>query len=313
MKNRTLAIIFILFLVLFAASRIFRGHRQSSFDPVLSAVDTSKVDRIKFNSGGPQTEEFELKKSNNTWEAVQGDKKVAAASTNVKSILSILADLKAKRVLTKESGKYSEYEITEEQASRVTAWQGKKQVADLWIGGFRFDQAARSASSFIRVDKKPEVYLVDGFLSMSLKQRYNQYRDKKLFKGEIEDLISLEWSDAAGKKQVLQKEDGLWYYAGMEAVDTGKIKQYLTGLKNTQGGEFSNLTSTDGLTLSEKLTLHGNNMVEPTVISAYMNQDTLKPFLIHSSENPDGIFLSDTSGIYKRIFGDLRQFWPDGK
>ncbi len=313
MKNRTLTIIFFLCLILFAAGRIFRGHRQSSFDPVISAVDTAKVDRIKFFSGGVQTEEFELKKSDGSWEAIQGSKKVNASLANVNAILNQLANLNAKRVLTKDPDKYPEYEITEDQAARVIAWQGNKQVSDLWIGGFKFDQTARSASSFIRVAKKPEVYLVDGFLSMSLKQKFNQYRDKKLIKTDVNDLTSLEWINAAGKKQVLQKEDGAWHYAGMEAVDTNAISQYLKGLTDTQGSEFSELTSAQGLSLVEKLTMHGNNMVEPTIISAFSNQDTTKPFLIHSTVNPDAVFLSDTSGIYKRIFGDLRQFWPDGQ
>jgi len=313
MKTRTLFIIFFLFLLVFAASRFFSGHRESSFDPVISAVDTNKVDRIQFISGGPAPEEFELKKSDGTWEAIQNSKKVSAPLTHINAILNTLSNLKAKRVLTKDVAKYPEYEITEEQAARVIAWEGKKQVADLWIGGFKFDQAARSASSFIRINKKPEVFLVDGFLSMSLKQRFDQYRDKKLFKSDVNDLTSLEWMDASGKKQVVQKEDGLWYYAGMEAVDTNAISQYLNGLSNTQGSEFSNLTSTQGLNLIEKLTLYGNNMVEPTTISTFINQDTTKPFLIHSSVNPDALFLSDTVGIYKRIFGDLRQFWPNGQ
>ena len=313
MKTRTLFVIFFLFLLAFTASRFLSGRRESSFDPVISKVDTSKVDRIRFITGGPVGEEFELKKSGGNWEAIQGSKKVSAPLTNVNAILNTLSNLKAKRVLTKDAAKYPEYEISDSQAARVTAWEGKKQVTDMWVGGFRFDQTARSASSFIRVNKKPEVFLVDGFLSMSLKQRFDQYRDKKLFKAEVNDLTSLEWMDASGKKQVVQKEDGLWYYAGMEAVDTNAISQYLTGLSNAQGTEFSDLTSTQGLSLIEKLTLYGNNMVEPTIISAFSNQDTTKPFLIHSSVNPDALFLSDTVGIYKRIFGDLRQFWPDGQ
>ena len=313
MKNRTLVIIFLVCLVLFALTRIFRGHRQSSFDPVLSAVDTSKVDRIKFISGGETPEEFELKKSGETWEAIQGDKKVNATLSTVKSLINQLADLKAQRLLTKDPAKYPEYEITEDKASRVIVWQGNKQVTDLWIGGFKFDQAARTAFSFIRVAKKPEVYQVDGFLSMSLKQRFSQYRDKKLVKTDMNDLTKLEWMDAAGHKQAMQKQESIWYYAGMEALDTNTTKQYLKSLTMAQGTEFSALSSTNGLSLIEQLTISGNNMVEPTVISAYANEDATKPYLIHSSVNPDAVFISDTAGIYKLIFGDLRQFWPHGK
>jgi hypothetical protein len=54
-------------------------------------------------------------------------------------------------------------------------------------------------------------------------------------------------------------------------------------------------------------------MLEPTVLSAFTGQDTLAPFLIHSSANPVAVFYSDSLGLYKRIFADLRQFWPDGQ
>jgi hypothetical protein len=313
MTNRTLVVIFISCLILFLAGKFFRGHRQSSFDPVLSSLDTNKVDRIKFISGGATKEEFELIKSGDKWEAVQGSKKVPANFNNVHGVINTLSDLEAKRVITTDATRYPEYEITDEQAARVIAWEGKKQVTDLWVGGFKFDQAARSASSYIRRNKGNEVFLVDGFLSMSLKQKFNQYRDKKLVNSGAEDLSSLEWMDASGNKKVLQKENGLWYYAGMEALDSSAINQYLNSLTSTQGIEFSDLSSTAGLDLREKLTLYGNNMVDPTVISAFISQDTIKPFLIHSTVNPDAVFYSDSSGIYKRIFGDLRQFWPDAQ
>ncbi|HSF89961.1 MAG TPA: hypothetical protein VLA46_11120, partial [Saprospiraceae bacterium] len=88
---------------------------------------------------------------------------------------------------------------------------------------------------------------------------------------------------------------------------------YLGMLVNAQGTTFSDRTSTQGLTLAEKLTLYGNNMTEPTIISVFHNTDTIAPFLIHSTDNPEAIFNSDSTGLYKKIFSDLRQFWPDGQ
>lgn len=313
MKTRTLLFIFFACLVLFGVTRLLRGHRQSSYDPKISAVDSAKVDRIKFISAGPKSEEFELKKTGDTWEAIQGEKKIVAPARNVNGVISQLQDLNAQMLLTKDPSKYSEYEISDLQASRVEVWEGNKQVADLLIGGFKFDQAARSASSYVRVAKKPEVYLVDGFVSMSLKQHFDQYRDKKLIKVAADDLTKVEWMNAAGKTQALEKNGASWNYAGVEAKDSTKVETYLTGLANVQGAEFSELSSASGLTLLEKISLYGNNMTEPTVISTYANQDAAKPFLINSTADPDGFFLSDSSGIYKQIFRDIRQFWPDGK
>ena len=313
MNNRLLLIIFASGLLLFFAGKMIRGTRTASFDPVITTVDTNTVDHIKFVSGGTIKEEFELKRSGKTWEAIRGDNKVTADSARVKTLLTPLSNLNASRVVTTETAKYAEYEITDEQAGRVTIWEGNKQVADILVGGFRFDQATRTASSYVRKSDRPEVYVIDGFAGMGLKARFDQFRNKQLLNVKPEDVTKLEWSDAVGNKQVLQKEDGAWYYAGMEALDSTSFDAFLSALVATQGSSLSDLSSTDGLTLAEKLSITGNNMTQPTIISAYAQADTLSPFLIHSTFNPMSIFNSDSVGLYKRIFADLRQFWPDGK
>lgn len=313
MNNNKLLIIFISGIVLLLASYFLRGKRTSSFDPHIIVLDTTRIDRIQFVSGGTTKESFDLNPSGDHWEAIQGNIKVEVPVTAMKPIFSTLASLEAKRIVTKEREKYGEYEIDDEQAGQVIVWEDGKQVADLYIGGFRFDQVARTASTYIRKGGKPEVYLVDGFAGMSLKARFEQFRDKKLVKNTVEDLTSLAWSDPSGRKQVIQKEDSIWYYAGMEAVDSTGFQNYLSSLVNVQGASFSELTSTQGLILTEQLTIYGNNMASPTIISAYQSSDQLAPYLVHSSANPEAIFTSDSTGIYKRIFGDLRQFWPDGQ
>lgn len=313
MNNRTLLIVFISCLVLFFAGKFLRGNTSSSFDPEIMAVDTAKVDRIQFISGGEQAEEFSLVRNGQAWEAVKGDLKVTATAETMSSILEHMVHLNAKRIVTKDPSRYAEYEIEGEKAGQMKVWEGKKQVADLQIGGFRFDQAARTATSFIRKADKPEVFVVDGFMSMAFKARFDHFRDRKLVQAGMDDLTSVEWTNHEGRKEVIQKEDGLWHYAGMEAVDSAKFALYLTSLVAAQGHEFSELTSTQGLSLLEKLTLTGNNMIEPTVISAYASPDTTKPFLIHSSINPQSVFKSEATGLYKQIFSDLRPFWPHGQ
>ncbi|HJW30986.1 MAG TPA: DUF4340 domain-containing protein [Saprospiraceae bacterium] len=312
MNNRILLIIFVACLAIFLVGRMIQGNRTSSFDPVIVKVDTAKVDRIHFVAVGDHPDDFELKRTGNTWMAVKGSTSINVAGSSINSILEELTKLTGKRIVTNDASKYGDYEITDAQAGKVTIYEGSKQVGDLKVGGFRFDQATRSASSYIKDAAKPEVYEIDGFLSMGLKARFDQFRDKKLVKVKEDDLTSIEWTDNQ-KKQTIQKADGAWHYAGMEKLDSTAFKNYLSELANAQGSEFSDLKSTAGLNLAEKVTLYGNNMVEPTVISAYMASDTLKPYLITSSAIPDAIFKSDAKGLYKRIFSDLRPFWPGGK
>ena len=157
------------------------------------------------------------------------------------------------------------------------------------------------------------MYEVNGFQVLGLKQHFDQYRDKTLVKVAKDDLTKIEWIDANGRKEALQLEDGVWHYAGMEALDSAAVNQYLESLVNAQGTDFSELTSVNELMISEKLTLFGNNMIAPTSITVYQNNDASKPFVIHSTANPEAIFTSDSTGLYQRVFFDLRQFWPNGQ
>lgn len=313
MNNRNLLIVFISCLVLFVGGKVLRGNKSSTFDPEIVAVDTSMVDRIKFISPGPEKKEFELKREGNTWKAIQGETSVQAETRPVTGILAALSAVNAERIVTKDPARYTEYELDDDKAARFTAWAGDKQVADLAVGGFRFDQAAQSASSFIRKADQPEVYIVNGFAGMGFKARFDQFRDKKLVHTDADQLTSIEWTGANGRRQVIQKEDGQWYYAGMEAVDSTAFKTYLAGLVNASGSTFSDRSSTQGLTLVETLTLKGTDMPQPTIISTFQSQDTLRPYLIHSTANPQTVFTSDTMGVYKTVFAHLRKFWPDGQ
>ncbi|HEY3386229.1 MAG TPA: DUF4340 domain-containing protein, partial [Saprospiraceae bacterium] len=155
MNNKKLLIIFISGIVILLTSYMLRGKRSSSFDPQITMMDTTSIEKIQFIAGGADKPAFELKPVGKEWEATQGNIKVIVAHDAVKPILSTLADLKAKRIVTEDKAKYSEYEIDDAQAGEVMVWQGGKQVAHLFIGGFRFDQVARTASTYIRKGDQP--------------------------------------------------------------------------------------------------------------------------------------------------------------
>lgn len=313
MNNRRLFIALIALVGVLLLGKIFRGNPSGSFDPELIRVDTSRVDRIIFKTGGTQPEEFEIRRSADGWQASKDKMMIKVSASQMQNILSPLVLLTASRLVSRDTTRYAEYEISKAQASEVIVYTGKKVVADLRLGGFRFDQASRTASTYVRKAKGPEVYLIDGFSTMGLKARFDQFRDKSLLKLRAEDITSIQWSDAAGRKEVVQQEDGAWYYAGMEAVDSMAFATYLQALTSAQGLEFSDVTSSDGLALAEKITLFGHNMLDPATIEAYISDDADQPFLIHSSINPDAFFRADSTGLYRRLFSDLKVFWPNGQ
>ncbi len=310
MNNKILLLVFGGCLLVFFGSKYLKKDHTASFDPVITQVDTSVVDRLEYSTGGQHAEEFKIVKEGNIWKVLKGTKSINIDDARVKELIAPLVNLQAQRVVTKNVDSYPAYEAGDDQATHLMVYEGDKKLADVWIGGFKFDQATRSASVYIRKSDLPDVYLIDGFAAISLRANFDRFRDKKLVSATAEDLTSLEWTDVGARKEVIVKEDGVWHYAGMEAVDSTAFATYLNSLVGVQGSEFSDHSSPDALTLVERLTLYGNNMIAPTVITAYRNPEPGKSWLLHSSDNPEAYFVSDSLGIYKRIFSDLTDFWP---
>ena len=311
MNNRNLLIVFISGIVLLLAGNLFRKNRTASFDPLIIAVDTTAIDRIRFEANGKMPEAYELKREGDAWRAIKAPIEVNISPASLEGLFRVLSKLEGQRIVTRDKTRHAELEIDDAQATHVQIWAKGKQVADLKVGGFRFDQVARTASTYIRRSDEDEVYVIDGFAGIGLKARFEQFRNKKLIDVAAVDLTLLEWMSSAPPKKKIQKDNGVWYFAGMEAVDTTAFDAYLNSLVSVQGSDFSDLTSIQGLTLTEQLTLYGNNLAEPTVVSAFMATDTTTDFLIHSTANPETVFTSDSAGLYKRIFGDLRPFLHD--
>ena len=141
----------------------------------------------------------------------------------------------------------------------------------------------------------------------------DQSNSSKLISADAENLTKVQWSDSSGKKQVIVKEDGKWYYAGMEALDSISFDRYLKELVNTSKTEFIELDPKAEMVMLEKIVLFGNNMMAAPELTLYAHPSQEYPFRILASTYPDKLFLSDSNGIYRQIFLNLHQFWPDGQ
>lgn len=137
-------------------------------------------------------------------------------------------------------------------------------------------------------------------------------KETRLVELEVSSLTALEWQGTNGWRHKIEKEDGIWYYAGMEALDSADFNAYLYVLVHTEGPSRVDFSSRKGLELAEQLTLFGTDMAAPTVIRAY-TQEGKSQLLIHTSAHADALYPTDSAGVYKQVFTDLKKFFPDGQ
>lgn len=299
MNNKTLAIVFGALMVIYLLTKLLGGSKERSFDPEIIGIDTSEVTLINVDPSGEAA--FSIKRvDGNTWVLEREGSTYAATSASVMSLLGNLVSINAERVVSKNPERFKDYGVDVETGTSIKVLNGDKVLGNLMVGRFNFNQATRSGTSYVKKGDGEEVYAVEGFMSMSLSQGMDNYRNKELLKLVPEDLTKLTLEDGGNATTVL-RPDSIWRFSGGELVDSAAISTYLNALRSVNGGTFAMGKSDVGVKTNE-LVIEGNNMGAPVVIECYASADTSHHFVIHSSLNEEGYFFSDSSGIYDRLF-----------
>lgn len=310
MNNKLLLIVFLVLLGIYGLSKVFSSKKDQSFKAELIAVDTTSVTQVIINTKGPESEEITLKKEEAGWIASNGQLNVKAPSGTISSLLGNLVLIKTKRVAANKAEKWSEYELEEGQATRVRVFDGDKLLEDFLVGRFSFNQQTRSGISFIRLTGENEVYAVDGFQTLTFGQGFEAYRNKEIIKMTPEMTVTeFSYKQPDTTLNFFLAND-IWTLNGATPLDSNKVAGYLNVLRNISGSEFAD--DFDELQSSnyeyKTLTVKGNNILDPFIITCYRDTTRAKDYVIHSNRNTEAYFASDSSGVYQRLFKEIADF-----
>ena len=302
MNNRTLSIIFFALLGVYLLTRLFSGKQERTFRTELLQVDTSLVNKIELYPKTADGQTVSLSKANGQWTVTDGNITAGAVTSSVQSLLNQMVFLKAKRVVAKSEDKWKDYEVELTNGSRVKAYQDGNVLADFVVGRFNFNQQTRTAISYVRLTEEPEVYSVDGFLSMTFGQDINAFRNKQILKlGANEQVTGLQLQ-AGEALASFQNTNGAWLLNSEQTVDSTEMANYLNGLKFVAGSTFADGFTPSG---SPAQSLRIDAGMAPVTINAYRDTRGESDFIIQSSQFPEALFASDSSGIYSRLFTNL--------
>ena len=303
MKNKTLLFIFLGLLGVFLISQFAFERKTRTFKTELIKLDTAAITAIKIYPKSENQEEIVLNKEGSFWVANKNNVTTKANVDAVNSMLRNLALIKTKRVVAKSPEKWVDYEVEETNSTRIKAFQGDKLLEDFIVGRFNFNQQTRQGVSYVRLAKGDEIYAVDGFLSMTMGQGFDAYRNKEILTVSSNDLTQIA-INTLGNTTILQKLGNNWTQDG-NPVDSTSISSYLNGLQNINGSTFVN--DFDELQapnlLYKTVSFEGNNLSTPIIIKAFRDTTRTEPYIIQSSLNEDGYFASGDAGIFTQLFG----------
>lgn len=302
MNNKRLGLIFAALLGLYLLSKLFGRDRERSFDPNIVQIDTSVISQVTIYPAQGQPA-FNLDRAGSGWQVSSGGNNYTATSSSINALLTGISEIKADRIVSKNPEKLVDYGLDDLARTRIEVKGGSGALGDIEVGRFNYNQTTRSGISYLKLGGQPEVYSVDGFLSMTLNQAMDNYRNKRVLQTTKADLTRVTCR-YGNQTFIYGKGEEGWSDENNNAVDSTKVDRYLNTLASVSGNEFANQASMRGPEIAE-LVVEGNNMAGPVQIQCFASQDTSHHFIISSSLNAEGQFFSDSSGIYKRLFADF--------
>lgn len=306
LNNKTLIIILVVLVSIFALVRVFRTPAQrSNLKKELVSLDTATVTQIKLI---PRIDgaEMTFKREGSKWTVTKFGKEYSIDLSSAKGLLGQLTKLAPQKMVSRKKEKWNDYQVGD-SSTRVQALAGNDVVADLVIGRIGFNQNPAQmqqqqfggggfggAFTYVRVADEDEVYTVDGFLESTFNRSLNDFRNKTLVRLESEEItkISFNYPDSGF---VAEKRNNKWWI-GTVAADSNKMKTYLNQLS------FKNATTfADDFVVNRSADLS-------LVIDGTANLATIKAWkreadwVFESSQQANVYFSSTGSGLFQTLF-----------
>ncbi|MBK5286261.1 MAG: DUF4340 domain-containing protein [Bacteroidia bacterium] len=306
LNTNTLIIILVVLGGLFFLNKyFFQGKKENTFRAEFVKIDTSTVTQILIYPKAEQGKEIKITKTGARWD-LQKDKIKTDADTNaIRGLLSMFADIKSLSLAGQDKSTWKDLQVTDSLGTRIKFLTGDNKKYDMIVGKFGYNPSSRNGMTYIRHADEEMVYAIEGYLSFSVNQGYNSWRNKTVVHGSKDNWTSLTFSYPADSSFQLNKQENSWTVNGQN-VDSTKTEQYLSQLANLQSSGF-----VDGYTPSSTpvftLTISGNNQPAPITVQAFPADSTQK-FIYHSSLNPDVYFSESQSHFADQLFVGRKKF-----
>lgn len=297
-SNKILIIALVVLISIFALSKIFRSPRlESNVRKELIRIDTAKVTEVRIQPVKVAGKEIKLIRNGHQWKVLSESKEAIAEGGTVESMLGVLMNLQAQRMVTRKKEKWDTFEVGE-NSSRISVYVDGKKTVDFRVGktGFSQGQGMTGAYTYVRLTDEDEVYSTEGFIGSHFNRTFDDWRNKtflRVSKDEV-DRIEFTYPDSSF---VLQKKDSLWYI-GNQTASKSKVDRYFDKIR------FKNITAfEDGFTVPGPPVLQLNIVGSSgTIATAQAWPKSGEDWVLASSFQEGVYFSGKKSGDIKDIF-----------
>ncbi len=318
LNTKTLIILLLILGGLYLITKLTQKEDRT-FRSEMVTIDSADVTKIVIlPKVGGEGQEVAISKTGYEWKLESEGKTYKADASSINNILAELMKMKSERVAAVEESKWDTYEVSDSTGTRIQLFKGKKMISDLYVGKFdytqpkgpqsQYQQNKGKMSTYVRPAEDNSVYVVDGFIKMSIQPNVNAYRDKTLFVANKEDITRITYNYSNNNNFVLSKEEGKWLLNGTP-TDSIKTTVYINKIAKIVSSNFIDDVEPFSHTPAFQVRIEGNNLL-PVELKAFP-ADSINKFVITSSNVPDTKYSGQKAGLFERIFVDSSNFFSD--
>jgi hypothetical protein len=297
---KTLAGLFIGLLIFVIAVNLYQKSKgDRTFTSEIITADTASISTVIIGAQ-ERSKDVKLVKASDGWKVESDGKSYTADANMINGMLKTIADLKPERIAATDKEKWKQFEVDDSLGFHVWLKVKDKEVADLVIGKFSFQQQTRKMTSFVRLADEKIVYAVDGFLRMTFQRTPDNYKNKTVINSMKSNWTKLKISCPGDSSFVLEKQKEKWMISGMP-TDSVAVDTYFNSIASVDCADFvteSEINKSNPIVYS--LVIEGNNMQQIEVKAMPSNQPEM--MIITSTQNKDSYFGGPRSNVFNKIF-----------
>jgi hypothetical protein len=223
----------------------------------VSKDDVEAITKIEVKNADKSS--ITLEKKGDSWE-LTAPVKAKANTSNVRSLLDNLKEIKVKESIDRGTTTYAQYELNDEKGVHISAFKGDGKVFDGYFG------KSGSRGQLARVGGKDGVWVVNGYSPFLYTREVKNWRETSILKFEDANVIQASVTNPNGLFSFSQN-DGKWSGSytkrdkdgklndkpekKWEKFDEGKVKEMLRAFKSLTAEDFGDEKSDAGLDAAE--------------------------------------------------------------
>lgn len=302
-NNKILGIVFLGLISLYFFQKTYNKPSERSFKEVLVEVDTASINKIIFFPKG-DVGKIVLTKNAGRWQADNGIKNVNATPSSIQAFLAPVTKIKAEQLISKNASKWVDYEVDDVNGKKIELYNGDKVLSSFYVGRFNFNQNTRSAKSYMRLANENDIYVVDGFLSMTYEKQFDDFRNKKLVNNILAAKVSsLSVQSQESDFKIEKDMSNNWIGPNDASLDSIAVMNVVNAFINMTGNEIDDNFIRDETKHLAKISLNSDKD-EVQVIDIYNKGDN--EFILVGSSNNEVFFESDSTGLFKKAYLEIK-------